>query len=286
VTPKPAECGRIRALVCDFMIDPEILAHYALGLERDRLSRGVSTPIERLRTQEVLARVLPPMPARVLDVGGASGVYASWLAGCGYHVHLIDPVPLHVEQARESSDAGDAPFTVASGDARALEEADETYDAVLLLGPLYHLIERDDRIAALGEASRVVKRGGVVIAAAISRFASLLDGLVSGSLVDPAFASMVEADLSAGVHRNPTNHPEWFTTAYFHRPEELADEVVASGLDLDGVLGVEGPGWLMASGTESDDVDEQVLRVARDLEREPSMVGASMHLLAVARRPA
>lgn len=267
------------------MIDPEILAHYALGLERDRLSRGASTPIERTRTQDILGRVLPPIPARVLDVGGASGVYAAWLAGHGYRVHLVDPVPLHVQQAREASEAAEAPFTVALGDARALEEAAETYDAVLLLGPLYHLIDPDDRVAALKEASRVVKRGGVVVAAAISRFASLLDGLVSGTLDDPAFASMVEADLSTGIHRNPTNRPEWFTTAYFHRPEELTDEVVASGLELQGVLGVEGPGWLMGAATEGEQVDEQVLRVARDLEAEPSVVGASMHLLAVARRP-
>jgi SAM-dependent methyltransferase len=267
------------------MIDPEILAHYALGFERDRLSSESSKPIERVRTQDVLARVLPRVPARVLDVGGASGVYAAWLAGLGYRVHLIDPVPLHVEQAMEASAAAEAPFTAALGDARCLDEERESYDAVLLLGPLYHLIDAEDRVGALMEALRVVKKGGVVIVAAISRFASLLDGLASGSLGDPTFASMVEADLSDGIHRNPTNRPEWFTTAYFHRPDELADEVVASGLDLEQVLGVEGPGWLMGAATQSEQVDENVLRVARELEAEPSVVGASMHLLAVARRP-
>jgi nucleoside-diphosphate-sugar epimerase len=67
-------------------------------------------------------------------------VYASWLSSQGYQVHLIDPVPLHLEQAR-----ADGRFSVAPGDARSLAEEDSSYDAVLLLGPLYHLTERADR---------------------------------------------------------------------------------------------------------------------------------------------
>lgn len=268
------------------MIDPEILAHYDLGLERDRLSRGVSTPIERIRTQEILGQVLPPPPARVLDVGGASGVYASWLAAQGYAVHLIDPVPLHIEQAKQVAESLSAPFSVALGDARQLIESDGSVDAVLLLGPLYHLIDRADRVQAWKEAGRVVVPGGIVIGAAISRFASLLDGLAEGALDDPAFSAVVEADLETGVHLNPSERPEWFTTAYFHRPEELASEVADSGLEFGGVLGVEGPGWLCATSVDGDNVDESVLRVARALESEPSVIGSSAHLLAIARRPA
>jgi SAM-dependent methyltransferase len=113
-------------------IDAEILAHYAEGLEDGRLTSGPS--LELLRTQVLLERFLPAPPARVLDVGGASGTYASWLSDRGYQVHLIDPVPLHLEQAR-----ADGRFTVAPGDARSLPEEDGSYDAVLLLGPLYHL---------------------------------------------------------------------------------------------------------------------------------------------------
>lgn len=123
-------------------IDAEILAHYAEGLEQGRLTTGLS--LELLRTQVLLERFLPAPPARVLDVGGASGTYASWLSDRGYQVHLIDPVSLHLEQAR-----ADGRFTVAPGDARSLPEDDGSYDAVLLLGPLYHLTERTDRVRAL-----------------------------------------------------------------------------------------------------------------------------------------
>ena len=78
-------------------MDPEIVAHYEEGVERDRLG-GWS--LERLRTEELLGRLLPPPPARILDVGGGPGRYAAWLSGRGYSVTLLDPVSLHVQQAR------------------------------------------------------------------------------------------------------------------------------------------------------------------------------------------
>jgi ubiquinone/menaquinone biosynthesis C-methylase UbiE len=155
-------------------LDAEILAHYQEGAEQERLLRGGAGRLEYLRTRELLARYLPLAPATVLDVGGGAGVYALPLAREGYSVHLIDAVPLHVEQAREASNLQrDSPLAGAQeGDARRLAWDDESVDAVLLLGPLYHLTSRDDRLRALREAFRVVRPGGVVAAAAISRFAS------------------------------------------------------------------------------------------------------------------
>ena len=88
---------------------PAILSYYAAGLERDRLFEGRSQ-LERVRTQELLARHLPPPPAVILDVGGGPGVYARWLASQGYEVHLVDPVPLHVEQAVSDTELGSQPL--------------------------------------------------------------------------------------------------------------------------------------------------------------------------------
>lgn len=204
------------------MVPQEILDHYAEGEEQDRLS----TPrgrLELLRTQDVLLRHLPPAPARVLDVGGGPGVYAEWLAGLGYAVDLVDPVPLHVEQA-----AARPGVSAALGDARALAAAESAYDVVLALGPLYH------------------------------------------------------------PHRNDDDAPDRFTTAYFHRPEELAPEATAAGLVPFGVLGVELTGWLVGnlgsllSGPERTATWLDWLRL---LETEPSLSGASAHLLALARPP-
>jgi ubiquinone/menaquinone biosynthesis C-methylase UbiE len=257
--------------------------HYEAGVERERLAEGTSR-IEFVRTKELLQRFLPPPPASVLDVGGGPGAYASWLAEVGYHVHLVDPVKLHIRQAEEASERAARGFTATLGDARRLEEPDSSHDAVLMLGPLYHLTEHRDRILALREGRRVVRPGGIVAAAAISRFASLLDGLRGGYLADPVFHAIVERDLSEGQHRNPTDRPEWFTTSYFHHPDELPVEVGDAGLAFEALFGVEGPGWLLPDLWDDPSRHQDVLHVARAVEQERTLLGASAHLLVIARR--
>lgn len=159
----------------------EVVAFYALGLERDRLTVGPAA-LEFVRTQVLLERYLPAAPAVVADIGGGPGRYAVWLAERGYRVHLVDPIALHIEQA-EAAVKSRPSITFASaevGDARALRLPDESVDVVLLLGPLYHLPRRAARLQALAEARRVCRPNGLVIAAAISRFASeALPGLES-----------------------------------------------------------------------------------------------------------
>src|SRR5688572_5329616 len=171
-----------------------------------------------MRTVELLQRHLPSPPARLLDVGGGPGAYACLLASLGYAVALVDPVPLHVEQARQACAAHPDRAIAACeiGDARHLAHADASMDAVLLLGPLYHLPEAEGRARAWAEARRVLRPGGVVLAAGISRFASLLESL-KGGRVDPIFDRIVERDLIDGCHVNDSGRPEYFTTAFFHR---------------------------------------------------------------------
>jgi len=268
--------------------DSDLLGHYGSVVEAERLAQGPGR-LERVRTQELLTRYLPPPPSVILDVGGGPGAYACWLAQRGYEVHLIDIVPWHVEQAREASQREPAhPLASAAvGDARRLERAAASVDAVLLFGPLYHLTERQDRIQALREACRVLRPGGIVLAAGISRFASVLDGLVRGYLDDPEFARIVERDLRDGQHRNRTSNPAYFTTAFFHHPEELAAEVQEAGLQHQATLAVEGPGWLLQNfDAHWNDAArrERLLKALRALECEPSVLGASAHLLAVARK--
>jgi len=94
-------------------------------------------------------------------------------------VHLVNPVPLYVEQAERRSGAARRPLaSVRLGDARALDQPDGSVGAVLLLGPLYHLTTHEDRLMALAEGRRVLRPDGVVMAAAIARFASTLDGVL------------------------------------------------------------------------------------------------------------
>ena len=229
-------------------------------------------------------------PATVLDVGGAAGAYALWLVDAGYTVHLVDAVPRLVAEAQRRSAARSRPLASCRvGDARALDFPDRSADIVLLLGPLYHLAEAADRARALSEARRVLKPGGQLFAAAISRWASALDGLSRDLFQDPRFVAIVQHDVREGQHRNPTERLDYFTTAYFHRPDELRAEVSGAGLIVDGLYGLEGPGWVLPDVTErlaDPRRRTDLLRVARLLESEPSMLGVSAHLLAVARAPA
>ena len=267
----------------------EIIRHYSEADESSRLRSGWFQ-LEEARTRELILRHLPPPPATVIDAGGGAGPYACWLASRGYQVHLIDPVPKHVEQAQAASARQpEHPLVSAKvGDARHLAHDPETAHAVLLLGPLYHLFEKEDRLACLRKAHRVLRPGGRVWGAGISRFASLLDSLSGGFFDDPEFAPILARDLDEGQHRNPTEKPIYFTDAFFHRPAELAQELLEAGFDRVEVVAIEGPGWLARDFDRlwRDPVQrERLLEAVRKVEREPSVLGASSHIMAIGRKP-
>jgi SAM-dependent methyltransferase len=267
-------------------VPAEIVRHYQAGAYEERRITQGSGRLELVRTQEVVRRHLPVGKLRILDVGGGAGVHARWLAADGHDVHLVDAVPLHVEQARAAAASG-PPFAAELGDARHLDHGDGSFDAVLLLGPLYHLIDGGDRIQALSEAGRVLRDGGLVFAAAISRFASLFDGLARGFLYDSEFRTIVDRDLVDGQHRNPTEREHWFTTAYFHHPDGLESEARAAGLVVRELVGIEGmAGWLRDLDAHWDDPHdrEAILFSARTVEIEPALRGLSAHLLLIAER--
>jgi ubiquinone/menaquinone biosynthesis C-methylase UbiE len=265
-------------------VDPDVAAHYELGLEESRLFVDGRPRLEYLRTLELLDRLLPPAPARLLDVGGGTGVYAVPLAERGYTVHVVDPVEAHVERARQhAQERGVTGVSASLGDARDLHAFGTGYDAMLLFGPLYHLVHADDRALALREAVRVTRPGGVVVAVGISRYASLIDGLRRRILDDPAFRSIVERDLRDGQHRNPDvrRQPEYFTTAYFHLPAELEREARDGGLCDVRLYAIEGPSWIVE---DPDDIDNQLF-AARAAESEPALMAASSHILVAGTTP-
>ncbi|MFI7603143.1 class I SAM-dependent methyltransferase [Actinoplanes sp. NPDC049681] len=262
------------------MLSPEILDYYRRGGEQVRLTAGTGR-LEFLRTWDVLTRVLPAPPPRILDVGGATGAYAGPLAAAGHAVHVIDPVPDHVAHAATLPGV-----TAEPGDARQLPAADASADAVLLLGPLYHLTDRADRLAAWREALRTVRPGGVMVAALITRNAALFDGLVKNFYADPEFRALVDGVMRDGVHDSTGDR--FFTRAYFHEPREAAPEAAEAGLTEVRVLAVEGPmayaGPLLGDILADPERTAVLLERMRIVEADPGILGATGHLLVIGRR--
>ena len=215
--------------------DAEMQAHYAHGKEWDRLGDPKGA-VEFERTKEIFRRRLPAAPAVIADIGGGPGRYALWLADLGYTVEHRDLVRLHVEQLQASS--GSVVHTEV-GDARDLNLPDSSVDAVVLLGPLYHIRERAHRIQAFREAGRIVRPGGPVFAAVISRWAPRLDGVVAERLYESypdVLALLPDAELTGNL---PPVVPDGFS-GYTHRPGELAQEIMEAELVLEDLVGVEG----------------------------------------------
>jgi SAM-dependent methyltransferase len=266
------------------LLEQQILQYYESGQEADRLESPFSR-WEKLRTLDLLDRFLPRAPALILDVGGAAGAYAFPLATKDYVVDLIDPVPLHVEQAKQRAAMDQrVPRSFQVGDARAIPCEDGAADAVLFFGPLYHLTDSNERLKAICEARRVLRTGGVLLAVAISRFASALDGIGRGLISDPSFVQILDQDLRTGQHRNETGNLDYFTTAFFHHPDELRMELIEGGFPAPRLCAIEGPLWTVPESATAEQ-QEGLMATMRKLENEVTLIGASAHIMGIATKP-
>jgi SAM-dependent methyltransferase len=260
----------------------ELHAYYELGKERQRLSTGAGR-LEWLRTIEIIGRHLPPPPADIADIGGGPGRHSAWLAERGHRVVLRDVVPLHIDQARADLD-GRLGVDIAVGDATDIDLPDRAVDVVVLLGPLYHLPDQDDRRQALAEARRILRPDGVLFAAAITPWAQRLHLLTTRRHRElPDAGALLERAERTGV-LDPLV-PGGFT-GYAHRPDQLVAELGDGGFEVVELVAVEGPAALLPDLDDrlDDPVEaDAVLGAARAVEREPSLLGVSPHLLAIAR---
>jgi SAM-dependent methyltransferase len=261
---------------------PALHDYYELGKEQARLNDGVGR-LEFQRTQEIVRRHLPAAPCDVADIGGGPGRYTVWLAELGYRMHHRDLVPLHVQQAAAASAHLDR-VTTAVGNALAVDLGDDSVDAMLLLGPLYHLLRRTDRLQALREARRIVRPGGPIFVAAISRWAARIHGV----LFEQLYQTLPDiVDELEHVERNGELRPLFpgSFTGFAHRPGQLAAEIRAAGLLVVDLVSVEGPASLIADLRDrlNDPADADIVfTTARALERVPELLGVGPHLLATA----
>ena len=253
-------------------IDARVQAFY--GNEFDESSRLTTRspqgPLERARTLEIVRSHFAG--GLVLDIGGGTGLYARALIDSGDSVKLIDPVARHVEQALQAG------ISAQVGDARALPFDDDAFDAALVLGPLYHLESRDDRLLALREAARVTRAGGLVFVGAISRFVAF-----GVDYLGVAGAPGLSADQSALLADGTPPPGLRFPAGHFHTAEELQLELEDGGLEVREVVGVEGPaGLLLESLADApQELIDAAFLLARAAPGIPGIRDFSAHLLAV-----
>ena len=229
-TPVPWEDPAAATDPAPAALEAKIQEYYAGGAEAERLTtRSAGGQIEAARIRAELAAL--PTGSRILDVGGGTGVHAAWLAERGHEVTLIDPVPEQVEIAAR---LGTVDARV--GDARDLPQDDDSVDVVLLFGPLYHLATRDERITALREARRVLRPGGLMLVAAISRLSSFTD-----SALDHGGGATAREDLEVLRSGAWTNPGAGFPGGHFHTARELREELAAAGFPDARVTGLDMP---------------------------------------------
>ncbi|ASZ13651.1 class I SAM-dependent methyltransferase [Chitinophaga pendula] len=269
------------------LVSETIEQFYSETYEEIRLEVGLG-PLEFERNKELIQRFLPAKGGAIADIGGGPGVYAAWMAKLGHEVILFDPVPKHVEQAnKRSAKSKKRPFKALLGEARQLDLPDNTTDVAILHGPLYHLQQEEDRIAAIREAQRILKPGGIFLGFAINYTASTLVGLFNGHIYDPAFLQMCREELSSGVHNAPGNWPGILPEAYYHRPPQLTAEVTTTGLSHIDTFAVEGIAWMDSKYFEhrSDPLkNKQLMELLRLTENHPEMLAMSPHMMIAARK--
>lgn len=249
-----------------------------------RLSSSIKGQLELARVRELVIRHLPTAATKVADIGGGTGVHAQWLRADGYEVDLIDPISRHVEAARACG------LRARLGDARDLPWNEDQFDAALMAGPLYHLTDPGDRRAALGEAARVVRPGGLVAAVAFNRHANLLGATLANQFLDrrPIIDDIEATGSSYRNDRVPS-------ATYYHALTELTDELSSAGLTDVVVLGLTGPGGWLSIVIDAHFPDpahwprtltgqgplETALAGARAADEHPELVPASTLWLAV-----
>jgi len=262
----------------------------------DRQAQREWERMDRHRTEfaltlRALAEHLPPAPAHVLDCGGGPGRYAIELARNGYAVTLFDLSPGCLQLAQEK--AAETGVTLASFEQGSATDLScfpaNSFDAVLLMGPLYHLLEESERRQVAAEAYRVLRPGGPLLAAFITRYAPLRYVAANAPNWPMGNPELLQSLLEVG-NLPPRGEAGAAFVAHFAHPDAAVSLVQGAGFDVAAVLGVEGVvsmleeyegGVNTLDGAAWETWVELNWRVAPD----PTLHGGVEHLLVVGRKP-
>jgi S-adenosylmethionine-dependent methyltransferase len=261
----------------------DIRAYYSTQVEKEEI-RLERHQLERDITLRYLKDYLPPT-GKILELGAATGAYTLWMAQRGYTVVAVDLTPSLLQRCQERLvEAGvESLVDCRLADARELTEVPEMdFDAVLLMGPLYHLVLLEDRQRAIQQAYRRMKPGGMLFSSFISRY-----GLF-GDLMNNVPEWIVEQkDVRSILTRGyDDDHPRGGFRGYFSTASEITPLHESVGFTTVIMAGSEP---CISSNDESynrleGEYRQLWLDVLYEISREPSMVASSRHLLYIGRK--
>jgi SAM-dependent methyltransferase len=260
----------------------EVERFYDEAAEREwqRLER---LPMEFAITMRALADFLPRPPATLLDIGGGPGRYAIAMGQQGYGVTLVDLARRNLQIAQEHAALADVALAgVVHASALNLQQFDpHAYDAVLLLGPLYHLFTRTEQLAAVREAARVLRPGGRLFANIITRYA-----LIRWAAKEEPSWLLQHRDAAEDVLRTGVavgDRAVSFTDAYYAHPHELRSLLEEEQLDVLAMVACEGVVSMIDERLRglSGEAWQAWVDVNYRLGKDPAVQGAAEHVLAV-----
>jgi ubiquinone/menaquinone biosynthesis C-methylase UbiE len=267
---------------------------YSISAEREwmRLEQPVDGRLEFAVHRAWIGRYLPPPPARVLDIGGGPGRYSIWLAEQGYAVTLADLSPDLLALAKQkAAEAGVELEGIVEANACDLSQfGDASFDAVLCMGPLYHLVEEEDRNRVRSELFRVLKPGGRAFVAFLNRFQTLR---VAANQDIPFFtpytAEMIKKYHYTGV-LDWQGIPGTFNLAYLFYPREVAPFMEAAGFQTTELISSQSNGGdiqkhLALLAERQPELYEWLLGEMIEQANEPSIRGSGFHILYIGNKP-
>lgn len=250
--------------------------------EWERLERH---KIEFEITKRYLDRYITQKESHIFDIGGGPGRYSIYLAQQGHKVSLLDLSAKNIEVAKEKSkEAGVSLEAYIKGDALELPEySEETFDVILLMGPLYHLTREEDRRKALENALKMLKKDGILIASFISHYAPIQDCFAH--LTFEGYKGEVK-ELLYYLVDGKNKDGAGFTTSYFTGAEEARGFMKAHGLEelsfagVENMLGCKEEELLKCSKEEW----ERWLDIGFALAEDEKLYGMSQHFLYVGKK--
>lgn len=273
-----------------------VARYYDLAARRElsRLARDPYHMLELRITLHYLAKHLPPA-GHILDLGGGPGRYCIALARKGYTVTLADVstellkiAEMEFKKARVMGRVAG----IAKADARDLSiYPDDSFDAVLALGPIYHLIREQDRARAMDEIIRVASKGAPIFISGISKFGVYRTLLISPEFEHEFTDSRIVKGLRKGINlARWYKEPEAFPDAWFCTPRELKDLAEAHGLQTLEMAACEGLSSHHREATNRLHRNRAAWRIWMDFvlktSNEPSIIGSSEHFLYIGKKKA